>query len=82
MSRKHAPAPDADWVTLAKAIGWRLHDLRAAGQVPVAIVMDRGTAAPFYAWGAAGWSYGRPELFCLPVEIDARAEGWTVRVKS
>ncbi len=44
--------------------------------------MGPDVASLFSGWGGGGWSYGRPELFGLPVRIDRSAEGWSVRLKS
>ena len=47
----------------------------------MAIVMGPDVAPLFRQGGIGGWSYGRPELFSLPVELDTRTEGWTNRVR-
>ena len=81
MSRKHAPAPDADWLTVAKAISSGLHRARETGETPVAIVMDPALWAWFRKSSGGSWDLHRPSLFDLPVEIDRSAQGWAVRVK-
>jgi hypothetical protein len=81
LSRKHAPPPDTDTLAISKTIARRLHEIRDSGGTPVAIIMGPDIAPIFRAEGIGGWAYGRPELFNLPVEIDGRAEGWSVRVK-
>jgi hypothetical protein len=81
MSRKHAPPPDADWLTVAKAISWSLHRARQNGDTPVAIVMDPAHWAKFRKSSGGSWDLHRPSLFDLPVEIDRSAQGWAVRVK-
>ena len=82
MSRKHVPPPDTDWVTAAKTIHMALNECVERGDKPTAIVMGEDLASLFRGWGGGGWSYGRPELFGLPVRIDRSAEGWSVRLKS
>ena len=47
----------------------------------MAIVMGPDIGPLFRQAGVGGWSYGRPELFSLPVELDTRTEGWTIRVR-
>ena len=81
MSRKHAPPPDADWVTVAKAISWGLHRARESGATPTAIVLDPALWALFRNSSGGAWDLHRPSLFDLPVEVDRTAEGWTVRVR-
>ena len=81
MSRKHAPPPDTDALTIAKAIARSLHAARERGETPVAIVMGSDIAPIFRQAGIGGWSYGRSELFSLPVELDSQAEGWAIRVR-
>ena len=81
MSRKHAPPPDTDTLTIAKAIARSLHAARERGETPVAIIMGPDIAPVFRREGIGGWSHGRPELFSLPVEIDPEAEGGTIRVR-
>ena len=82
MSRKHAPLPDTDWVSAAKTIRLALNDCIERGDKPVAVVMGEDLSSLFRGWGGGGWSYGRPELFGLPVRIDRSAEGWSVRLKT
>lgn len=82
MSRKHAPLPDTDWVTAAKTIRMALNECVERGEKPIGIVMGEDLASLFRGWGGGGWSYGRPELFGLPVRIDRSVEGWSVRLKS
>ena len=69
MGRNHAPPPETDALTIAKAIGCRLHEIRDGG-TPLAIIMGPDIAPVFRKAGLGGWSCGRPELFNLPVEID------------
>jgi hypothetical protein len=82
MFRQHAPLPDAQWVTAAKTIRLALNECGERGDKPAAIVMGEDLASIFRGWGGGGWSYGRPELFGLPVRIDRRAQGWSVRPKT
>lgn len=77
MSRKHAPLPDTDWVTTAKAIRIALNESVERGDKPAAIVIGEDLASLFRGWGGGGWSYGRPELFGLPVRIDRSADDRT-----
>jgi hypothetical protein len=81
VSRKHAPSPDADWVTVAKAISWDLHRARESGATPVAIVLDPALWALFRKSNGGSWDLHRPSLFDLPVEVDRSAEGRTVKTR-
>lgn len=71
-----------DLLSLAQGIAAELYDARASGKLPVAILVDAPTCARLQA-GRLGssWRSGQPELFNLPLVIDAEAKGWTVRVR-
>ena len=45
MSRKHAPPPDTDPLTISKAIARRLHEIRDSGGTPAIIVVGTGHRA-------------------------------------
>ena len=82
MSRKHTPLPDTDWVMAAKTIRMALNECVERGEKPTAIIVGEDLASLFRGWGGGGWSYGRPELFGLPVRIERSTEGCSVRLKS
>jgi len=82
MSHTHGPLPDTDWVTAAHTIRLVLNESFERGDKPTTIVMGPDVASLFRGWGGGGWSYGRPELFGLPVRVDRSAQGWSVRLKT
>ena len=73
---------DADLLELAKDISSELYAARESGKMPVAIVVDRTTCARLEA-GSLGshWRSGEPELFNLPLMVEADAKGWAVRTR-
>lgn len=77
-----APLSDPDWITAAMTIRRAPNDCLEHVDKPIAIVVGPDVASLFRGWGGGRWSYGRPELFGLPVRIDRSAEGWSVRLKS
>ncbi len=70
-----------DPLTIAKSIAWALRAARDRGETPIAIVLDP-EARRLLREASLGSLWGpRPSLFNLPVEVDASAEGWAIRVR-
>ncbi|WP_210526450.1 hypothetical protein [Rubellimicrobium arenae] len=63
---------------LAHSILQARNEAEARGAPPTVLILDRCTHETLSRSEFGGWSGARPVLFGLQVEVDIKAEGWTL----